>query len=736
LHTTNKHIMKRFKKLQILFTFALLLSVNLKADEGMWMINLIERLNSADMQKMGLQLTPQEIYSINQSSVKDAIVMINDGHCTGFVVSREGLMMTNHHCVLEYITDNSIKYNADYVNNGFWAVDKRMELYNPNLKVSFLVRVEDITEKIVSKLDKTLTDVEREEKIKELTDKIIADATKGTYYDAVVKEFYKGNEFYLYVYETYRDVRLVGAPPMSIGNFGADSDNWLWPRHTADFAFLRIYMSPEGEPATYNKRRNIPYVPKHHLPISMKGLEKDDFTMVLGYPGTTERFMTSYGVAQQTDHVNPTIVKIRDSKLRIMNEQMMSDPNIELMYRSKYNRSSNYWKYFIGQTETLKRLKVFEKKENLEGIFEKWVNADAKRKEYYGDALPTIKIAYDQLKKYNLAKYYFRESIIRGPEIFGFTRQFDSLYYYMTAPGIENDQRQALIADQSTKLKYYASNYHFNGYDIETDKKLFVALLRMYYDEVPSEFHSDVFKEVESKYKSNFTLYANFIYEKSIFSNKESLYEFLRVPDAKKMERDPAYLATKQLYDAYDKILSGMKVYELMLKRGERTFQKGILEMMTDRKFYPDANSTMRLSYGKVTTYTPTDGNELPYFTTFEEYLRKENPNNSEFQIPQKLKDLYLKKEFSKYADKNGVLRMCVLTDNDVTGGNSGAPLINGKGEVVGIVFDINWEATASSLWYVDGKTRTISSDIKYIMFLVDKYAEAQNIIQELDIRY
>lgn len=728
--------MKRLKQIQILFTLFLLVSTRLAADEGMWMINLIERLNYTEMQKMGLELTPEEIYSINNSSIKDAIVSINDGMCTGFIVSNEGLMMTNHHCVLQYITDNSIKYNTDYVQNGFWAIDKRQELYNPNLKVSFLVRVEDVTQKVLLKLDNTLSDTEREERINQITEQIIKDATEGTYYNAVVKEFYNGNEFYLFIYETYRDVRLVGAPPIAIGNFGADTDNWLWPRHNADFAFLRIYMSPEGEPATYNKRRNIPYVPKHHLPISLKGVEKGDFTMVLGYPGTTERFMTSYGVQHQIDQINPTIVKIRDTKLRIINEQMLLDPNIELMYRSKYNRSSNYWKYYIGQTETLKRLKVFDKKVSLEQIFEKWYNADPNRKEMYADALPTIKVALEQLRKYNLAKYYFRESIIRGPEIFGFTRQFDSLYVYMTDPQYTEEQRMALVADQSTKLKYFASNYHFNSYDIETDKKLFVALLRMYYDEVPSEFHASIFNEVEEKYKSNFTLYANYLYEKSIFANKELLYEFLRVPDAKTMEKDPVYIATKQLYEAYDKILKSMHTYELMLKRGERIFQHGIMAMMTDKKFYPDANSTMRLTYGKVCTYTPTDGAELPYYTTLDEYMQREIEGNPEFTIPQKIKDLYLKKEFAKYADKNGVMRIGVLTDCDVTGGNSGAPLLNGKGEVVGIVFDINWEATASSLWYVTDKTRTISTDIKYVIFLLDKFAEAQNIMQELDIRY
>lgn len=727
--------MRRLVFFMIIFHFSFISIV--RADEGMWLLNLIEKLNYTDMQKLGLKLTPQDIYSINNSSIKDAIVSINDGMCTGFLVSKEGLMMTNHHCVLEYITDNAIKYNTDYVTNGFWAQDKRQELYNPNLWVSFLIRIEDVTSKIVPKLDKTLSPTEREEKIRQLSEQIIKEATEGTYYDAVVKEFYKGNEFYLFVYATYRDVRLVGAPPISIAFFGGDTDNWLWPRHTADFAFLRIYMSPQGEPATYNKRQNIPYVPRHYLPISMKGVKEGDFVMVLGYPGRTERFMTSYGIEQQTDLINPTIVKIRDTKLRIMAEQMNANPQVELMYRAKYNRSSNYWKYYIGQTETLKRLKVYEKKLNTEQLFEKWYSTDPARKEMYANALPTIKVSYEQLKKYQIAKFFFREAIIRGPELFEFVKQFDSLYYYLRATDIPKDKQNELIANQCTKLRYRASNYHFNNYDKETDKKLFVSLLRMYYDEVPHEFHAPFFKEVETKYKSNFLLFANEIYEKSIFTNKELLYEFLRVPQLKNLEKDPAFVITQELYASYDKLLEDMKVYELQLKQGERLFQHGILQMMRDRKFYPDANGTMRLTYGKITTYTPVDGNPLPWYTTFDEYFKREIPGNFEFTIPQKIKDIYNRKDYSKYIDKNtGQLIMCILSDCDVTGGNSGAPLINAQGEVVGIVFDINWEATASSLWYVTDRTRTISTDIRYCIFIMDKYAEAQNIINELELRF
>ncbi len=728
--------MKTLKKLQLLFILFLLISVRVFADEGMWMLNLIEKLNYEDMKKIGFQLTPQDIYAVNQSSMKDGIVMINDGFCSGFLVSKEGLMMTNYHCIFDQVTDNSIKHKTDYVNNGFWAIDRRQELYSPNIRVTFLIRIEDVTEKVLSGIDKNLDFNEREEAIKKIREQIEKEAVGETHYEAEIKEFFRGREYYLFVYETYTDIRLVGFPPIQIGTFGGDTDNWLWPRHVGDFAFLRIYMSPEGTPASYNKRRNVPYAAKYSFPISAKGANEGDFSMVLGYPGSSQRFITSYGIQHQLEVFNPTFVKIRDAKLRILSEQMQRDPSIELMYKAKFSRTSNYWKYFIGQTETLKRGKVREYKENFEKQFSKWYETDPKLREDYKDALTSIKIAYEFLKKYEHAVLFFREAIMRGPEIFTFTKRFDSLYYYLTTTDLPKDAQNAYIADQCAKQRFYASNFYFNNYDVDTDKRLFIALLRMYYDECPTEFHPDFFKEVDSKYKSNFMLYANHIYEKSIFANKEKLYEFLRVPAVKTIETDPAFIITKQIYDTFDKLREEKKKFDIMLKKGEYLFQQGLFKMKPGKKFYPDANGTIRLTYGKISKYTPIDGEELNYYTTLEEYFKKENPNNPEFIVPTKLKDLYQRNEHAKYADKNGKMRICILSDDDVTGGNSGSPLLNAKGEVIGIVFDINWEATASSLWFVPEQTRTISTAAEFILFVTEKYGEAHNIIQELDIRY
>lgn len=723
---------------KVLFAVLMLFSTFFKvsADEGMWLPLLVDRLNYTDMKEMGLQLTADEIYSINHSSLKDAIVSMNDGMCTAYMVSKEGLMMTNHHCGLEYITENAIKYNSDYIQNGFWAYDKKQELYNPNLTATFLVRVEDVTSKILAKVNNKMTAEEWNAAVDEISAKLEAEAVKGTHYKAEVKSFFKGNEFYLFVYEVYRDVRLVGAPPMAIGNFGADSDNWLWPRHTGDFSFFRVYMGPDGKPAPYDKRKNIPYVPKYHIPISTQGVNEGDFTMVLGYPGTTDRFMTSTGIQIALDEINPSIVKIRDSKLRLMKEAMDSDPSIKLMYRSKYNRSSNYWKYYIGQTEVLKRLKAYDKKKAMEDDFTKWVNASADRKSKYGEAFNIINGAYQDLTKYRRAYVYYREAIFRGPEIISFANKFDSLYFYLKTDEIPEDLRLAKVADLSTKLKYYSSNYYFNSYNMEVDKKLFVSLLRILFDDLDSEFYPSFFDDVQKKYKSNFSLYANFLFEKSIFGSKESIYEFLRDPSAKVMEKDPAFIAMQSCYSKYDEINVKYNKVSDVLESGERIYMAGLLEMNNGkRKFYPDANSTMRLTYGKVTNYTPTDGVEKPYYTTIDQLISREDPNNPDFIVPEKLKDLYAKKDFGRYKDANGTIPVCFLTDCDVTGGNSGAPILNGKGELVGIVFDINWEATASSLSYVPEQTRTISTDIRYVLFIVEKYAEATNIIDELDIR-
>jgi len=724
------------KKRFLVIIWGLLLMGTLHADEGMWLPFLIKRLNYVDLQKQGLQLTPEEIYSINHSSLKDAIVSINDGMCTGFLVSKEGLMMTNHHCILQYLTDNSIKYNTDYVQNGFWALDKKQELYNPNLKVTFLIRVEDVTDKILPLLNETMSPLDKKKKIQEISQKLVEDAVKGTDYWAEVKGFYKDNEFYLFVYETFKDVRLVGAPPMAIGNFGADTDNWMWPRHTGDFAFLRIYMGPDGRPAPYDKRKNIPYVPKYYLPISLKGYHEGDFTMVLGYPGITDRFASSKAISLATQIINPSIVKIRDAKLRIMAEAMKNDPSIELMYRSKYNKTSNYWKYYIGQTEILQRIKAYEKKKAFEAELTNWINADPNRKKMFSNALSQVNNALEEVSIYRKALIYYREIVFRGAEIISFANEFDTLYTILQDKQLPDDKRTALIADITTKLKYRASNYFFNSYNADLDKKIFVALFRIMKDDLPSQFYPSFFSDVESKYKDNFQTYADAIYQKSIFPYKDLVYEFLREPALKKLEKDPIFMVMKSVNDKYKQIKNEADAIEAKVASAEHLYMKAIRQYYEGKKvLYPDANSTMRISFGKVSSYTPTDGKETPFFTTLDEVIAKENPNIPDFIVPLKLKELYEKKDFGSYADKDGKIHVCFLTSDDITGGNSGAPVLNGKGEVIGIAFDINWEATASSLYYLPNQTRSIATDIRYALFVVEKYAEATNILQELDIR-
>ncbi len=723
-------------KKNLLLLIVLVLSTTfIRADEGMWLPHLVEKLNYEEMQKMGLQLTAEEIYSINNGSLKDATVALNKGMCTGVMVSGEGLMLTNHHCALAYIQENTIKYNKDFIHNGFWALDKKQELYNPNLTATFLVRIEDVTQKILAQVTNAMKESDRQKIVDKVSKEIAAEATKGTHYEGEVKSFYEGNEYYLFIYETYSDVRLVGAPPISIGNFGADSDNWLWPRHTADFCFLRVYTGPDGKPARYDKRKNIPMIPKHFVPVSTKGMKEDDFAMVLGYPGTTNRFMTSYGVKLQLEKINPTIVSIRDAKLRLLKEQMEENELVELQYRSKYNRSSNYWKYYIGQTEILIRILAYDLKKDIEEDFMKWINNDTQRKEKYKDALSIIEEANKEIEKYVLSKYYFREAVLRGPEIINYANQFDSLYYYLNSPdGISKEDANIKVANLSTKLKYYSSNYYFKSYNAEVDKKIFIELMRMFYDNVPKEQHPGIFQEVEKKYKTNFSKYAQDLFDKSIFSSKEQVYTFLMDPKAKTIEKDPAYIAMKSFYNKYEEIDKQITDAELKKQKGKRLFIEGLLEMQGNKAYYPDANSTMRLTYGKVVNYEPTDGDVLPYFTTFDELIKRENPKKEEFTVLPGLKSLYEKKDYGKYVDENGKIRVCFLTNNDVTGGNSGAGMLNAKGELVGMVFDINWEATAASVKFVPGQQRTISTDIRYVLFITDKYAGAQNIIDELEI--
>lgn len=721
---------KSFLKLLLISIF--LMPQILKADEGMWLLNLIDELNYTNMKNQGLKITAEQIYSINKSSIKDAIVMINDGQCSGYMVSNQGLMMTNHHCILDYITDNSIKYNSDYVKNGFYAPDKLQELYNPNLRVKFLLKIEDVSDKVLKKVTDDMSALERDSIINENIEFIIENATRGSSLVASVVSFYKGSQYILMLYEEYKDVRLVCAPTLSVGLFGGDTDNWTWPRHDGDFAFLRIYMGPDGKPASYNKMKNIPYTPKYYLPISNKGYEEGDFVMSIGYPGNTDRFMTSYGVQQVLDIIDPTIVRIRDIKLGILKRNMQKDSTIALMYTPKYNNISNYWKYFMGQIDVMNRLKVMETKRNLENEFTSWINADPQRKSQYQNVLNNIQNIITSSNQLRKAIIYYNEAAFNGPDLISLILKFDSLYLTLKNNKLSDDQKNKIIQEQTTKLKYYVSNYFYPSFNANVDKELFISLFQMIYNDLLPQYHPDIFIQISQN--STFSLFADEVYNKSIFSSKTKIFDFLNNPQLSNLENDLGFKVVKSLYVKYRDIYKDYHNTIINLNNEERKFLEGIREMLKNsHKFYPDANSTMRLTYGKIVNYTPIGGSPLPYYTTLDDMIARENPNNQEFIVDPKLKQLYNNKDFGTYTD-NGKIPLCFITDLDVIGGCSGAPVINANGEVIGIVFDINWEATSSQYTFDAEQTRCIATDIRFVLFYLDKYLNAQNIINELNI--
>lgn len=715
--------MKKF----FLLVFAFILSFNLltRADEGMWIPMFVGRLNYADMQKLGLKLSPEEIYDINNSSLKDAVVQFGRG-CTGEIISDQGLLITNHHCGYGQIQSHS-SVEHDYLADGFWAMNMNEELPNPGLTATFLVRIEDVSDKVNSQLAKDMTEEQRSAKIMEVSNQLVKDATDGTDYAASVRSFFGGNEFYLFVYEIFKDVRLVGAPPSSIGKFGGDTDNWMWPRHTGDFSIFRVYSGPDGKPAEYSKD-NIPLKPKHFLPISLDGYKEGDFAMVLGYPGSTDRYLTSYGVELAINTTNPSVVKIRQDKLDIMKTSMDKSEAVRIQYASKYARISNYWKYYIGQTKGLKRLDVYDKKVDEELAFRTWLSNNPDMQAKYGEALTDIQSAYDTIEEYALANVYYREAALRGPEILSYAAGFKPLADELAAK--QPDQEK--IKKMQDNLKTQAAAY-FKDYYLPIDQLTFAAMMKLFHENVPGDEQPLFLESTLAKYKGDYTLWASSIFEKSIFTSIDKVNAFLENPSLKTLQKDPAYQAYIAFSDKYSQIQKSTAASYTLLARGNRIYIAGVREMNKDHVYAPDANSTMRLTYGTIEGYYPQDGEYYDYFTTLDGVMQKEDPTNDEFIVPDKLKILYETKDYGQY-DENGVIHTCFLSNLDITGGNSGSPVINAKGQLLGLAFDGNWEAMSGDIAFEPELQRTISVDIRYVLFIVDKYAGAKNLISEMQI--
>ncbi|HPX05737.1 MAG TPA: S46 family peptidase [Tenuifilaceae bacterium] len=713
------------KRLSLIAAAVLVMfSSTVKADEGMWLLPLLKQFNEAKMQEMGLELSAEDIYSINNTSLKDAIVIFGRG-CTGEVISDQGLVLTNHHCGYGAIQQHS-KPGANYLQDGFWAETLKDEIPTPGLTITFLVRIDDVTSRVEAALDANMSETDRAKAAWAESDKIAKEATEGTHYSARVQSFYGGNKYYLMVYETFRDIRMVGAPPSSIGKFGADTDNWMWPRHTGDFSMFRIYASKDNKPAEYSTE-NVPYKPKHHLPISLKGVEQGDFSMIMGYPGSTQRYMTSWEVDELIKISNANRIYIRGIRQDILLEDMLADEAVRIKYASKYAGSSNYWKNSIGMNKALKRLKIYDKKKVQEADYTNWVNADPSRKAKYGEALTLIQQSVEKRAALQHVTQYMAETMLRGTELVGFAANAAQLEKALKEKN--NDE----VAKQVENLKRRATGF-YKDYNAPTDRKVGKAMFKIFAQNVDKAYYPEVFATIESKYKNDYAKYIDDMFNKSIFTDEQKLNKFLEKPNLKTLEKDPAYVAGTSIYKKYNELYAQLAPLNADFDKGHRLFIAGTIEKNDGKAMYPDANFTMRLTYGQIKDYYPMDAVHYDYITTLDGVMEKEDPDNWEFVVPAKLKELYKNKDFGQYALPNGKMPVAFISTNDITGGNSGSPVINGKGELIGTAFDGNWEAMSGDIVFEPELQRTISVDIRYTLFIVEKYAGAKRLIDEMTI--
>ncbi|MDO5760593.1 MAG: S46 family peptidase [Bacteroidota bacterium] len=721
------------KKISLLVLAMLLMTTTLFAkpkqtpapDEGMWLPMFFRQLNYEDMKRLGLQLSAEELYSFNNSSLKDAIVQMGQ-FCTGEIVSESGLMFTNHHCGYDAIAGVST-VEHDYLSNGFWAESYEQEIPIEGLYVSFLRQMYDVTDEVlgehVKDLNKSRWANEIQAKIDELKEKYSEEGK----YRVEVKDFFEGNEYYLFVYEQFDDVRLVGAPPSSIGKFGGDTDNWMWPRHTGDFSIFRIYADKDNNPAAYSKD-NVPYKPKHYLPISIAGVEKDDFAMIWGYPGTTDRYMTSYEVENTLNISNPAIVKAGNYMLPVMKKNMDRDNAVRLKYASDYASMMNMWKNKQGESRGLKRLHIYDKKKGIEDNLLDWIASDGSR-EKYNDVIQTLKTSAREMANSptGQASWYHNLGLYMSQRASFALRSY--MVLMMGESGVFAD------VDYMDILKQRGAE-HFAKCDQQTEKELFAALLKME-TELPQEYALDYIKSISKDINKSGGVekYTEQIFKKSVLGSEENFNKFAaKKPSVKKLSKDPLVSIVMAIYTALINEDDNYAQASQNLANARQNFVQALREMNPNLVRYPDANFTMRMTYGTVLDYYPADAIHYDFVTTIDGIMEKEDPTNDEFIVPEKLKDLYAIKDYGQYADKNGNMTVCFLTNNDITGGNSGSPVINGKGELIGLAFDGNWEAMSGDIAFEPELQRTICVDARYVLFIIDKYAGCKRLINELKI--
>ncbi|MEA1885757.1 MAG: S46 family peptidase [Bacteroidota bacterium] len=717
------------KKIVGVLLFVILAFPIARSDEGMWIPLLIEKFNIEIMQEKGFKLTAEDIYSVNRACMKDG-VMIFGGGCTAELISPEGLLITNHHCGYGRIQAHS-SLEHDYLTDGFWAMSPEEELPNPGLTVTFLKYMEDVTDRVLKGVKRRMSEEERDKIIESNISEIVAQASEGNHYSAFVRPFYMGNQFFLFVNETYRDVRLVGAPPSAIGKFGGDTDNWMWPRHTGDFSLFRIYADKDNMPADYSED-NVPYEPAFHFPISLKGVEEDDFTMVFGYPGGTAQYVPSYHISMLIDYVYPKMIELRGVKLDIIKEDMEADPEVRIKYASKAAGISNSWKRWIGEKAGMERLGTIEKKKEFEREFTNWLHDRRRREREYGHLLSSYKSLYEEMEEYYLVNSYTSETLgRRGVEAIGMASSFMPLIEAVNNEA-DDDEIEEILDRLSSRVDGF-----FHNYNMPTDKKIFVAMLKLYGENLDPRWQIPEYKDLYSSCNGNFGTIADDIYRQSVFTNHEKAAQFVSNFDRRlisELEADPLYVLAKgvnafldeQVRDKYLKV-SG-EIADL-----DRLYMKAQMEFADDEVLWPDANFTLRVAYGEVGGYEPRDAVYYTHYTTLEGIMEKDNPEIYDYDVPDKLKELYYAKDYGKYG-KNGEMPVCFIADNHTTGGNSGSPVINAEGHLIGVNFDRAWEGVMSDLMFNPEQSRNISLDIRYALFIIDKFAGAEYLLEEMTL--
>jgi hypothetical protein len=703
-------------------------SIIAKADEGIWMPQLIDALNFKDMKKNGFKLSAQQIYSINKASMKDAVAIFGGG-CTAEVISNKGLILTNHHCGFSSIAAIS-SIEKDYLKNGYFAMNEKEEIYCKGLNVTFIKSIEDVTTKVNKNIKSNFSEKQKDSTI-QINCKLLEEkAESGNHYEAFIRPFFYGNEYYLFITEVFKDIRLVGAPPESIGKFGGETDNWVWPRHNADFSMFRIYSNKDNKPAEYSAD-NLPYKPLYSFPISLKGAENGDFTMVYGFPGKTQEYLTSYAVDLLMNQQDPIRVKLRETRLNIMEVDMKKNDTIRLMYTNRYAGVANGYKKWTGEMIGLKKSDASNKKKAFESKFLNLILNDPNKKEKYTNLLKQFEKIYADYAPLSKQYDYFSECLW-GIDGFRMANSFTNVFNELKKKQAGKENKfNSLLNDIKPILP-------FKNFNKETDKKLCIALLNIFIKDIEPTLRPLYLDSLINVYKGNITELCDFLYNNSSFVDNNKAALMFQDFEKKSIlyEHDPIYLLASSIFQHYQKtIIPQINYYDRQINELQKEYMKGLKETIKDKTFYPDANGTLRVAYGKVSDYEGKDGVKFLHYTTIDGLIEKNKTGKEDFYVKERLIELYNKKDFGQYADKSGKLRTAFIGSNHTTGGNSGSPVLNAKGELIGTNFDRNWEGTMSDIMYNKDFCRNISLDIRFTLWVLDKYAGAGYLLNEMKLK-